>query len=99
MTLKTSPWRWYLNSSWGLVNSVKPYEKLIPYCISLANKIKQNGPLAIASAIKAVNSNYKDNINGFDVETSEFAKCFGTEDFKEGVSAFLGKRKAKFKGL
>ena len=89
----------FKSETWGLVNSVKPYEELIPYCISLANKIKQNGPLAIASAIKAVNSNYKDNINGFDVEISEFAKCFGTEDFKEGVSAFLGKRKANFKGL
>jgi enoyl-CoA hydratase len=89
----------FKSEAWGLVNSVKPYEELIPYCKSLANKIKQNGPLAVASAIKAVNSNYKDNINGFDVEISEFAKCFGTEDFKEGVSAFLGKRKAKFKGL
>ena len=89
----------FKSETWGLVNSVKPYEELIPYCISLAKKIKQNGPLAIASAIKAVNSNYKDKVNGFDVEISEFAKCFGTEDFKEGVSAFLGKRKANFKGL
>ena len=86
----------FKSEAWGLVNSVKPYEELMPYCISLANKIKQNGPLAIASAIKAVNSNYKDNINGFDVEISEFAKCFGTEDFQRRCLSISWKKKGKF---
>ena len=83
---------------WGLVNAVTSQEKLMPYCISLAEKIKRNGPLAISAAIKSVNANFDKGINGYDLEISEFAKCFGTKDFKEGTTAFLDKRKANFSG-
>ncbi|MGB0769748.1 MAG: enoyl-CoA hydratase/isomerase family protein [Flavobacteriaceae bacterium] len=83
---------------WGLVNAVTSQEELIPYCISLAEKMKRNGPLAISAAIKSVNANFDKSINGYDVEISEFAKCFGTKDFKEGTTAFLDKRKANFSG-
>jgi len=83
---------------WGLVNAVTSQEELIPYCISLAEKIKRNGPLAISAAIKSVNANFDKSINGYDVEISEFAKCFGTKDIKEGTTAFLDKRKANFSG-
>lgn len=82
----------------GLVNEVVPQAELISKAEEILNKIKLRAPLAVASAVKAINSSFRINVNGFDVEIEEFAKCFQTEDFKEGVSAFLEKRKAAFKG-
>lgn len=83
--------------SWGLVNAVYPIEFLINEAENLAIKILKNSPLAISSAIRSINSGYKNNINGYEVEIDEFASCFGTKDFKEGTSAFIEKRKASFR--
>ena len=44
-----------------------------------------------------MNANYEDGVNGFDTEIEEFGNCFGTDDFKEGTTAFMEKRKADFK--
>ncbi len=82
--------------SHGLVNHVVEQEELIVFCEKIAGKISKNSPLAIAAAIKAVNANFEDNVNGFDAEIEAFGSCFGTEDFKEGTSAFLEKRKPNF---
>lgn len=82
----------------GLVNEVVPQSELIAKAEEILAKIKTRAPLAIASAIKAVNASLKDGVNGFQVEIEEFGNCFQTADFKEGVSAFLAKRKAEFKG-
>jgi enoyl-CoA hydratase len=84
--------------AYGLVNHVVSQEELLPKCYALAEKIKSNSSLAISAAIKAVNANYTDGVNGYDVEISEFGKCFETEDFEEGTTAFLEKRKSKFTG-
>ncbi len=82
----------------GLVNYAVTQEELIPLAEKLASKIMNNSSVAISAAIKAVNANYKDGVNGFSVEVNEFGNCFGTDDFKEGTTAFLEKRKANFPG-
>ncbi|RSK41436.1 enoyl-CoA hydratase/isomerase family protein [Mangrovimonas spongiae] len=84
--------------NYGLVNHVTTLDELIPLAEKLAGKIMRNSSVAIRSAIKAVNANYEDGVNGFNVEVEEFGNCFGTEDFKEGTTAFLEKRKADFPG-
>ena len=84
--------------NYGLVNQVTSQEELLEACKKIALKIVKNSPVAIASAIRAVNAGYTDGVNGFETEIEEFGKCFGTEDFKEGTTAFIEKRKAAFPG-
>ncbi|TXG37073.1 enoyl-CoA hydratase/isomerase family protein [Seonamhaeicola maritimus] len=82
----------------GLVNHVTSQDELLSLCEKIAGKISQNSSVAIGAAIKAVNANFQECVNGFEVEIKEFGKSFGTEDFAEGTSAFLEKRKADFPG-
>jgi enoyl-CoA hydratase len=81
----------------GLVNHVVAQADLIEFTKGIASKIVRNSSVAISKAIQAVNANFKDGVNGFQVEIENFGACFGTEDFKEGTTAFLDKRKANFK--
>lgn len=82
----------------GLVNHVVPQNELLSSVKKIVDKIMRNSSVAISGAINAVNANYRDGVNGYQVEVSEFGKCFGTQDFKEGTTAFLEKRKANFPG-
>lgn len=81
---------------WGLVNHLTTQDELMGLAEKIAGKICNNSGTAIRSAIKAVNANYVDGLNGYNVEISEFGNCFGTDEFKEGTTAFLEKRKAEF---
>lgn len=82
----------------GLVNAVVPAGELINAAEIMLNKIKLRAPLAIASAIMATNAANSSTENGYEVEIKAFGQCFGTSDFKEGVAAFMEKRKPVFTG-
>lgn len=80
----------------GLVNHVVEQEELMDKCLEISQKMSKNSSVAIAAAIRAINSGYVDGENGFDKEIEEFSNCFATGDFREGTNAFLEKRKANF---
>lgn len=82
----------------GLVNYVVKPEELMNKCMEIAEKIKQQAPVAIAEIISCVNDCFSESKNGFASEVNSFGKCFSTSDYKEGTAAFLEKRKAVFKG-
>lgn len=83
---------------WGLANHVTTQEELLNKCFEITNKIISKSPVAVKTAIKVINAGYNNKFNGYEVEIEEFGKSFGTADFKEGIAAFLEKRKAKFLG-
>ena len=84
---------------YGLVNYVEQdKDSAKAKALEVLNKIKSKAPIAIGRVIDSVNANFEDGVNGYQTEANAFAGCFGTEDFKEGVAAFLEKRQANFKG-
>jgi enoyl-CoA hydratase len=54
-------------------------------------------PEAVARVIRAVNAYFTEGVDGYSREVELFGECFGTNDFTEGVTAFMEKRKADFK--
>lgn len=82
----------------GLVNHVYPQPDLLNKAMEMAGKIAAKGQQAVRLALKAINIvDQVSDTEGQKYEASLFAICCGTEDFKEGTSAFLEKRKPNFK--
>ena len=80
----------------GLVNEVHPATELLDKCITILNKINSKAPNAIAKCLTAANK--AGTPKGYDAEIFGFGECFGTQDMKEGTTAFLEKRKPVFTG-
>lgn len=82
----------------GLVNYVTTTDTLLEHTRKILDVINSKAPLAVAGCIKAANAVFNESIDGFTLEIEEFGNTFDTQDMKEGVTAFLEKRKADFKG-
>jgi len=84
----------------GLVNEVVPPEKLMDGCFRLAKTLAEKSPVAMKYALRAINQGMDvDLATGLKIESLCLGACFASEDSKEGLNAFLVKRKPEFKGL
>lgn len=82
----------------GLVNKVVPKEELMDTCKKMAQRILKNGSLAITLAKQAINLGVEMDLNsGIQLESNQFGLTFSSQDQKEGMNAFLEKRKAELK--
>jgi enoyl-CoA hydratase len=83
----------------GLVLETLPPDRLMTHCKDVAKKIASKGPLAIAQAKRVIEWGADADLRAAnEMERQAFALCFGTEDQKEGMKAFMEKRPAKFLG-
>lgn len=82
----------------GLVNYVTTAETLLEHTKNILQIINSKAPLAVAGCIKSANAVFDESKDGYAIEIEEFGNTFDTEDMKEGVTAFLEKRKAAFRG-
>ncbi len=85
--------------NFGLVNRVAPVERYLEDAISLAEEIASRAPLAVRLAKEAVNNAFETSLTvGIADERRSFYFLFSTQDQKEGMSAFVEKRKPEWKG-
>jgi len=83
----------------GLVNRVVPVSDYLNEALKLADEIASRAPLAVRAAKKMVNAAYESSLkNGLAEERQTFYELFDTEDQKEGMKAFVEKRKPNWSG-
>ena len=83
----------------GLVNAIYEPEELMPKALEMAAMMLKNAPVAIRLAKQSINEGYDLDADGaIALENKLFGQCFATKDQKEGMDAFLNKRKADFIG-
>ncbi|WP_027004007.1 enoyl-CoA hydratase/isomerase family protein [Hugenholtzia roseola] len=83
--------------AWGLLNYVYPQAELLEKAEAFMQQLTAKAPIAMAQIISSINAFYGLE-NGYQTEANAFANCCRSQDFKEGTSAFLEKRKAQFQG-
>ena len=82
----------------GLVNKVYPLENLIDETVAFAESLLKNGPDCLASSLNCINNSAEYSMqDGLEIEVQTFSKLFGTDETDEGLSAFVEKRKPKFR--
>lgn len=85
--------------NFGLVNRIAPVERYLEEAISLADEIASRAPLAVRLAKEAVNNAFETSLtDGIADERRSFYFLFSTQDQKEGMKAFIEKRKPEWKG-
>lgn len=83
----------------GLINKVVPNERYLEEAISLAAEIAERAPLAVRMGKEAVNKAFELSLSeGLEAERRAFYMLFASQDQKEGMQAFIEKRKAEWKG-
>ncbi len=82
----------------GLVNQVYPAGNLLNMTLELVNQMVQNAPLTLWAAKQTLKKCRPGWTAPWEMEEEPFVKCFISDDFQEGVHAFLEKRVARFYG-
>ncbi len=82
--------------AYGLINRIVPEESLMDEALKLASKIGEKSALSIALAKKAINRQWEPLKEAFDLESDLYARILLEEDGKEGIKAFLEKRKPEY---